>query len=49
VRDSGEGCRCRNYTIKKVDELLPNAELLIDEAPMSSSLDDLRDLFALVA
>ena len=44
LRDSGEGYRRRNYAIKKVDELLPNAELFIDEAPMSSSLDDLRDL-----
>jgi hypothetical protein len=49
MRDSGEGCQRRNYAIKKVDELLSNAELLIDDAPMSSSLDDLRDLFALVA
>ena len=49
MRDSGEGCQRRNYAIKKVDELLSNAELLIDDAPMSSSLDDLRDLFAQVA
>jgi len=44
-----EGCRRRNYAIKKVDELLPNAELLIDDATMSSSPDDLRDPLALVA
>ena len=49
MRDSGKGCGRRNDAIKKVDELSPNAELLIDDAPMSSSPDDLRDPFALVA
>jgi hypothetical protein len=34
---------------RRGDELLPNAELLIDDAPMSSSLDDLRAPFALGA
>jgi hypothetical protein len=48
MRDSGEGCRRRNDAIKKVDELLPNAELLIAEAAMSSSPSDLGP-FALVA
>jgi hypothetical protein len=43
------GCRRRNDAIKKVDELSPNAELLIDDATMSSSPDDLRDPLALVA
>jgi hypothetical protein len=44
-----QGLPGRNYAIKKAAGLLPNAELLINDAPMSSSLDDLRDLFALVA
>jgi len=35
MRDSGEGCRRRNYAIKEVDELLSKAELLIDDARMS--------------
>jgi hypothetical protein len=33
MRDSGEGCWRWNYAIKKVDELFPNAELLLDDAP----------------
>jgi hypothetical protein len=49
LRNSDEGLPAQELPIKKTDELLPNAELLIDDAPMSSSLDDLSDLFALVA
>ena len=33
-----------NYAIKKAEELFPHAELLIDDAPVSSFLDELRDL-----
>jgi len=32
MRDSREDRRLRNDAIKKVDELFPNAELLIDDA-----------------
>jgi hypothetical protein len=33
-----------NYAIKKAEELFPHAELLIDDAPVSLFLDELRDL-----
>jgi hypothetical protein len=37
MRDSGEGCRRRNYAIKKAAELLLSAELLIDDASVLHS------------
>jgi len=44
MRRSGKGYRPMNYAIKKAEELFPHAELLIDDAPVSLFLDELRDL-----
>ena len=35
IADSGEGYRRKIYAIRKAEELFPNAELVVEDAPVS--------------